>query len=91
MALFRAAGCPSVTLTQVPFTDVTPDMPVYNAVLWAYEQSISHGMTATEFGVDTPCTRLQAAVMFHKGLSLTAVPEVPAETQAPTEAPAPTE
>ena len=91
MALYRAAGCPSVTLTQVPFTDVTPDMPVYNAVLWAYEQSISHGMTATEFGVDTPCTRLQAAVMFHKGLSLTAVPEVPAETQAPTEAPAPTE
>lgn len=64
--LYRAAGKPEVSLTQEPFADVEPDDYYYEPVLWAYERSISSGTSATEFGVNAPCTRTQVAVMLYR-------------------------
>ena len=49
--LWRAAGSPQPSSTVSPFTDVVdPDSYYYNAVLWAAEQGITTGVTATTFG-----------------------------------------
>lgn len=64
--LYRAAGKPEVSLTQEPFADVEPDDYYYEPVLWAYERSISSGTSATEFGVNAPCTRTLVAVMLYR-------------------------
>lgn len=50
--LWRAAGSPQPSTTVSPFSDVTdPSAYYYNAVLWAAEQGITTGVTATTFGV----------------------------------------
>ena len=56
--MYRAAGKPKIALTQEPFADVEPGAFYYEPVLWAYEHSISGGISSTEFGVDEGCTRL---------------------------------
>ena len=43
------------------FADVAVDAYYYDAVLWAYEQGITGGTTATTFSPNTPCTRGQMA------------------------------
>ena len=49
--LWRAAGSPQPSTTVSPFSDVTdPSAYYYNAVLWAAEQGITTGVTATTFG-----------------------------------------
>ena len=53
--LWRAAGSPQPSSTVSPFTDVVdPDSYYYNAVLWAAEQGITTGVTATTFGTGSP-------------------------------------
>lgn len=42
-----------------PFVDVDANAYYYDAVLWAYENGITAGRTATEFMPDEPCTRDQ--------------------------------
>ena len=42
-----------------PFTDVPDGAYYYDAVLWAVENGITVGMTATLFAPDTACTRAQ--------------------------------
>lgn len=59
--LWRAAGCPTPTTTVNPFTDVTPSDYYYEAVLWAVENGITGGITATTFGPGVTCTRAQVA------------------------------
>ena len=58
--LWRAKGCPEPTLTKSPFTDVTDSKAYYyKAVLWAVENEITNGTTATTFSPNAGCTRAQ--------------------------------
>ena len=57
--LWRAAGCPRPSLTSCSFTDVTPGAYYYDAMLWAIEQGITNGTSATTFSPDAPVTRSQ--------------------------------
>ena len=57
--LWRAAGSPAPKSSANPFTDIQPGAYYYDAVLWAVEQGITAGTTATTFNPDTTCTRAQ--------------------------------
>ena len=57
--LWRARGCPEPKTTNNPFTDVQADAYYYKAVLWAVEQGITNGTSATTFGPNNGCTRAQ--------------------------------
>ena len=59
--LWRAAGKPEPTLTENPFTDVTEASYAYKAILWAVENGITTGTSATTFGLQDVCTREQVA------------------------------
>lgn len=57
--LWRAAGSPAPKSEINPFTDVKADAYYYDAVLWAVEQGITSGTSATTFSPDATCTRGQ--------------------------------
>jgi len=57
--LWRAAGCPEPVGTEMPFSDVASNAYYYKAVLWAMEQGITMGTTATTFSPNAECTRAQ--------------------------------
>ena len=57
--LWRAAGCPKPHSDNNPFADVSADAYYYDAVLWAVEQGITNGTTATTFSPDVTVTRAQ--------------------------------
>ena len=57
--LWRAAGEPEPVSGKKPFTDVNPAAYYYKAVLWAVEEGITSGMSATTFGPNRACTRGQ--------------------------------
>ncbi len=59
--LWRAAGCPEPKTTVCPFADVDMDSYYGKAVLWAIENGITNGTSATTFGPDAACTRAQMA------------------------------
>ena len=59
--LWRAAGKPEPTLTENPFEDVTEASYAYKAILWALENGITTGTSATTFGLQDVCTREQVA------------------------------
>lgn len=56
--LWRAMGQPEPSIRN-PFTDVKESDNFYKAVLWAYENGITTGQTATSFGPWKSCTRGQ--------------------------------
>ena len=57
--LWRAAGEPEPTRTENPFDDVDEGSYYFKAVLWAYENGITRGVTANEFMPDDEITRDQ--------------------------------
>ncbi len=57
--LWRAMGSPEVSSKKNPFTDVKPGSYYYKAVLWAVENNITAGTTATTFSPNDTCTRAQ--------------------------------
>jgi len=57
--LWRAAGSPEPEGTNMPFTDVASDAYYYDAVLWAIENGITVGTSATTFSPDATVTRAQ--------------------------------
>ena len=57
--LWRAAGSPEPTETACPFKDVKADAYYGKAVLWAVEQGITTGTSATAFSPDMSCGRDQ--------------------------------
>ena len=65
--LWRAAGSPAPKTTVNPFTDVAADAYYAKAVLWAVENGITNGTTATTFSPDAPCTRAQAVTFLFRG------------------------
>ncbi len=59
--LWRSAGSPEPKTTKNPFKDVKPEDYYYKAVLWAVENGITTGTSATTFSPDAGCTRGQVA------------------------------
>ena len=57
--LWRAAGSPEAETQRNPFVDVKETDFFYKAVLWAVENGITNGLTATTFGPDSLCNRAQ--------------------------------
>ncbi len=49
----------SASGSAMPFTDVAPGAYYADAVLWAVENKITNGMSATTFGPDVQCSRAQ--------------------------------
>ena len=57
--LWRAAGSPAPKSSEMPFEDVAAGSYYYDAVLWAVENGITDGTSATMFSPDATCTRAQ--------------------------------
>lgn len=55
----EAAFSPVKTSKPISFTDVPSSAYYYNAVVWAVENDITAGTSATTFSPDSPCTRAQ--------------------------------
>ena len=49
---------------EYPFSDVEPDSPYANAILWAWQEGIIGGYDDGTFGPDIPITREQIAAIF---------------------------
>ncbi len=64
--LYRAAGKPEPKGGKMPFEDVKQGDYYYNAVLWACENGIAKGMTATTFEPGTTCTRAQSVTFVYR-------------------------
>ena len=64
--LWRAAGEPEPKGTQNPFTDLNEKAFYYKAVLWAVENGITKGTTATTFEPGKECTRGQVVTFLHR-------------------------
>ena len=57
--LWRAAGSPAPKSSMIPFTDVPAGSYYEQAVLWAVENGITDGTSATTFSPDAVCSRGQ--------------------------------
>ena len=57
--LWRASSSPEPKTASNPFTDVAANAYYCKAVLWAVENGITTGTSATTFSPDAPCTRAQ--------------------------------
>ena len=63
--IWAANGRPEPTKTDNPFEDVKAEDWYYKAVLWAVEQGITGGTSATTFSPDAPCTRAQVVTFLY--------------------------
>ena len=66
--LWRAAGSPKPVSTEMPFTDIEEGSYYYDAVLWAIENGITNGTSATTFSPDAKCTRAQIVTFLMREL-----------------------
>lgn len=67
--LWRAAGCPVPVTKTNPFTDVKQQDYFYYAVLWAVENGITTGTSATTFSPEESCTRAQIVTFLYRYMS----------------------
>ena len=67
--LWRAAGQPEPTTTENPFSDVTEKDFFYKAVLWAVENEITSGTSATTFDPNGITNRAQAVTFLWRYLN----------------------
>ena len=63
--LWRSMGEPEAQIAENPFTDVKADR-FQTAILWAYENGITNGKTATTFQPETICTRSQIVAFLYR-------------------------
>ncbi|MDO4173991.1 MAG: S-layer homology domain-containing protein [Eubacteriales bacterium] len=63
--LYNEAGNPEVE-GNMPFTDVKEDSWYYNAVLWAYQNGITAGVSSTTFAPHEDVSRQQAAMLLQQ-------------------------
>ena len=63
--LWAAAGKPDPASTENPFVDVVESDWYYKAVLWAVENGITSGSSATTFSPDAACTREQVVTFLY--------------------------
>ena len=66
--LYRFENMPASGNTTNPFTDVKEGAYYYDAVLWAVNQKITNGKTATTFCPDDTCTRGQIVTFLYRNL-----------------------
>ena len=66
--LWRAAGRQEPKNTQCQFSDVDQSSYYYKAVLWAQEQGITTGTSATTFSPNATCTRAQIVTFLWRAL-----------------------
>ena len=64
--LWKACGSPEPRTSESPFTDVQPGKYYFKPVLWAVENGITGGVSATLFGVGRTCTRAQIVTFLYK-------------------------
>ena len=64
--LYRAENEPSIEGIGNPFTDVANDQWYTNAVIWAANNGIVNGITATTFAPDASITREQIATIMYR-------------------------
>ncbi|MBR4132484.1 MAG: S-layer homology domain-containing protein, partial [Oscillospiraceae bacterium] len=64
--LWRYKGQPEPTTTENPFVDVPADQYYYKAVLWAVENGVTTGTSATKFSPDSTCTRAQIVTFLYR-------------------------
>ena len=64
--LWRAAGQPQPATASLPFTDVSPRAWYATPVLWALENGITAGISATQFGATTTCNRAQVVTFLYR-------------------------
>ena len=64
--LWRANGCPAPKSDAHSFIDVKDSAFYYRAMLWAVEEGVTQGTTATTFSPNDPCTRGQAVALIHR-------------------------
>ena len=70
--LYRIAGEPSVKGT-APFRDVEKNSWYTNAVIWAYQNNVTNGVSATEFAPEENVTREQMVAFFARYAKLAGV------------------
>ena len=71
--LWAAAGKPEPTASKSPFADVKAGDWYYKPVLWAVENDITSGTTATSFSPNIPCSRAQVVALLYKAMGSPAV------------------
>lgn len=64
--LWRAAGCPEPTTITVPFIDVPVSAYYFDAVLWAVENNITTGISATAFAPERNCIRAETVTFLYR-------------------------
>lgn len=64
--LWRAAGSPMPKTAANPFSDVSESEYYYNAVLWAVENEITTGTTATTFSPNATAERAQVLTFLYR-------------------------
>ena len=64
--LWRAAGSPEPKSGRNPFGDLKTDSYYYKAVLWAVEEGITNGTTATTFSPNATVTRSQVVTFLYR-------------------------
>ena len=64
--LYRAFGKPEVQMSVNPFADVAEDAYFLDSVLWAVENGITTGMSATSFAPSATCTRAQVVTFLYR-------------------------
>ena len=67
--LWKAAGSPAPKSTAHSFSDVKAGSWYETAVLWAVENGITSGTSASAFSPDAPCTRAQIVTFLWKAQS----------------------
>ena len=67
--LYAMAGKPEVDAANNPFTDVPKNKWFHDAVIWAYENGITGGTTATTFSPNAKCTRAQIVSFLFKAVN----------------------
>lgn len=85
--LYRLAGSPDVSGTELSFTDVAADSYCADAVAWASANDIVSGYSETTFGPDDSVTRDQLATILYRyavsqGMDVTGGVELTAYTDA---------
>lgn len=65
--LWKAAGSPEPAGSN-PFTDISEGDSYYKAALWAYEQGITTGSSATTFAPKSTCTRAQVVTFLWRSM-----------------------
>ena len=64
--LYRMEGQPSIEGMAEPFTDVAEGDWFYAPIVWAYNNQVVKGMSATTFEPNTLVTREQVATIMHR-------------------------